>query len=99
MNRPHRVAILATAIPPILFVIAFVVSALLNPELVGAEELNIVDIFGQISLGLIVIAFISLIVFRIRRKQEIAGGIAKGLGIAFVVWLIAFIVVSALSGE
>jgi hypothetical protein len=99
MNRPHRVAILVTAIPPILFIIAFIVSALLNPELAGAEELNIVDIWGQISLALLAIAFISLIVFLIRGKQEIARGIAKGLGIAFVVWLIAFIVVSALYGE
>ena len=96
MNRPRWIAILATAIPPTLFVIASVVLALLNPELSGTEELNIVDICGQISAGLLAIAFISSIVFAIRRKQEIAMGIFFGFGIGLVVWVIAFIVVSLL---
>ena len=94
MDSPGRVAILATAIPPILFAIASVVLALLNPELLETEGINIVDICGQVSFGLLAIALISSIVFYIRRKREIAKGIAVGFGIGLVVWLIAFILVS-----
>ena len=96
MNRPRWIVILATVIPPTLFAIASVVLALLDPELLETEGLNIVDNCGQVSAGLLAIAFISSIVFAIRHKREIAIGIAVGFGIGFVVWLIAFIVVSGL---
>jgi Na+-transporting NADH:ubiquinone oxidoreductase subunit NqrE len=97
MNRPRWIVIMATAIPPTLFTIVSVVLALLNPELLGTEGLNIVDICGQVSFGLLAIAFISSIVFAIRRKQEIAKGIFFGFGIGLVLWVIAFIVLSGLS--
>ena len=96
MMRPRWIAILATAIPPTLFAIASVVLALLNPELLETEGLNIVDRCGQISGGLLAIGFVSSIVFAIRRKREIAMGTAVGLGIGLVVYLIAFIVVTLL---
>ena len=96
MERPRKVAILATAIPPILFAIASVVLALLNPELSETEGLNIVDNLLQVSGGLVVVAILSSVVFAIKRKREIARGIVVGLGIGLVAWVIAFIVVSLL---
>jgi hypothetical protein len=72
MSRTRWIAIAAKAIPPTLFTIASVALALLNPELSGTEELNIVDICGQVSAGLLAIAFISSIVFGVRHKREIA---------------------------
>ena len=96
INRPRWIAILATAIPPTLFAVASVVLALLNPDLLKTEGLNIVDNLLQVSIGLLAIALISSIVFAIRQKGKIAVGIVLGLGIGLVVWLIAFIGVSLL---
>ena len=95
-HKPRWIVILATVIPPTLFAIASVVLALLNPELLETEGLNIVDSCGQVSAGLLAIAFISSIVFAIRHKREMAMGIFFGFGIGLVVWAIAFIVVSGL---
>ena len=93
----NRIAILATVIPPTLFAVASVVlTLLLSPELIKTEGLNIVDNCLQVSIGLLGIALISIIVFAVRRKREIAKGIAVGFGIGFVVWAGAFIVVSLL---
>lgn len=82
MKRPFWVAMLAKVIPPTLFAVASIVlTLLLNPELLKTEGLNIVDNCLQVSIGLLVIAFISLIVLAIRRKRQIAAGIAAGCGV------------------
>ena len=93
----NRTAILATAIPPTLFAVtSIILTLLLSPELIKTEGLNIVDNCLQVSIGLLGIALISIIVFAVRRKREIAKGIAAGFGIGFVVWAGSFIAVSLL---
>jgi hypothetical protein len=91
------IALLATAIPPIIFAVTSVVLAIvLNPQ---TEGLNIVDNFLQVSIGLLVIAFIAMIVlFAIRQRKDIAWGIFAGSAIGFLVWVGSFIAIS-LIGE
>ncbi|MFC1894227.1 hypothetical protein ACFLYR_09505 [Chloroflexota bacterium] len=84
--RPHRAAILATAIPPTLLAIAFVVLYLLTLGGADKEALSniwVVCIF--VTLGLAAAAILSSVVFVIMRKWEIAKGTSLGGGIGFVV--------------
>ena len=82
MVRPHRTAILATAIPPTLLAIATVVA----------------DISLFVGFGLVAAAILSSVVFAIMRKWEIAKGTGFGSGIGLVVFIIYFVVLSALYG-
>ncbi len=93
MVRPHRTAILATAIPPTLLAIAAVIFTMLNTEaLRKAEGYTIVDICLLVGFGLLAVAILSSVGFAINRKWEIAKGIGFGSGISLVVWLIAMLV-------
>ena len=86
--RTHRAAMLATAIPQALLAIAFVVLYLLT--LGGVEMRALPDIwmiFFFISLGLATAAFLSSVVFAVRRKWEMA----KGTGFGFAIGLIVFV--------
>ena len=94
MVRPHRTAILATAIPPTLLAIAAVVLLLLDPALVETEGRNIADICWLVSFYLAAAAILPSVVFAIMRKWEIAKGIGFGSGIGLVVSLVAFVVAS-----
>lgn len=92
MVRPHRTAILATAIPPTLLIIAAAAYAQPNIEaLREAEGYTIPDICWLVGFGLITAAILSSIVFAIRRKWEIAKGVGFGSGIGMVALLIAFV--------
>ena len=99
MVRPRRAAILATAIPPTLLAIAIFIYALLNTEaLRKAKGYTIPDISGFVVLGLVTAALLSSVVFAIMRKWEIAKGTGFGSGIGLVVFIIYFVVLSALYG-
>lgn len=95
MVRPHRVAILATAILPTLLAIATVVFGLLNKEALAEEtEGLIANICLIVDFGLVAAAILSSVGFAIKRKWEIAKGIGFGSGIGFVALLIVFAVLS-----
>ena len=101
--RPHRTAILATAIPPTLLAIATVVLALLNicPRFEGLPEgkgFGIADVCGVAGFFLLDAAVLSSVVFAIRRKWEIAKGTGFGSGIGLVVCIIATVVAMVLVG-
>jgi len=98
MVRPHRFAILATAIPPTLLAIAAVVLILLDPALVETEGRNIADICWLVGFYLVAAAILPSVVFAIMRKWQIAKGIGFGSGIGLVVCLIVFGVLSGLYG-
>jgi len=98
MVRPHRTAILATAIPPTLLAIATVVYTLLNQEaLRKAEGYTIADICWLVGFYLVAAAILPSVVFAIRRKWEIAKGIGFGSGIGLVVCLIEFVLAGIVS--
>ena len=84
--RPHKVAILATAIPAPLLAIA---SAVLGQG--GRSPYSpIAEICGQVSLGLAAGVVLSSVIFAIMREWEIAKGTGLGGGISWFVWLIVF---------
>ncbi len=80
--RPQRMAILATAIPPILPATAVVVLGLL-----GIHGSYPAQICVLVSLGLGAAAFLSSFVFAIMRKWEIAKSTGFGGGIGLVAFV------------
>jgi len=99
MVRTSRAAILATAIPLTLLVIAFVVLYLLT--LGGAERgalLNIWTVCFFVTLGLGAAAILSSVVFAIMREWEIAKGTSLAGGIGLVVSWLAFFLALVLYG-
>ena len=95
--KTHRIAILATAIPLALLVIAAVVLILLDPAFLEWKTeggRNIADICALVGHYLVNAAILSSVVFAIMRKWEIAKGIGFGSGIGLVVCLIAFVLLS-----
>jgi len=97
MVKPHRTAILATAIPLTLLAIATVVSGLLNPALLVEPVFidgpySVVDICWLVGFYLATAASVLSVVFAIMRKWEIAKGIGFGGVISLVVSLIVFVV-------
>jgi hypothetical protein len=96
MVRTNRAAILATAIPQAILAIVFVVLYLLS-ELAGMRGYALVWLVCFfVSFGIGFAAFLSSVVFAIRRKWEIAKGTGFGSGISWVVWMIAFWIAFAL---
>ena len=88
-----------TAIPPTLLAIAIFIYALLNVEaLRKAKGYTIPDISAFVILGLVAAALLSSIVFAIVRIWELAKGTGFGSGIGLVVFIIYFVVLSALYG-
>ncbi len=89
----NRAAVLATAIPPTLLEMAFFVYAVLNrgEAFRNTEVSHPVYICMFVGNGLVVAAFLSSIVFAIRRKWEIAKGTGYGSVIGSAACLIAFI--------
>jgi hypothetical protein len=97
MDRPARVAILATAIPISLLAIATIIVGVLGRETYAVmDRLTPVDYCLQVLLGLAGVAILSSVVLAIRRKGGIARGIGIVGGIGFVVWVIIFAVLSGL---
>jgi len=97
MDRPGRVAVLATAIPLSLLAIATIIVGVLGRETyAGMDRLTPVDYCAQVLLGLVGVALLSSVVLAIRRKGEIARGIGIVGGIGLVVWVIIFAVISGL---
>jgi amino acid transporter len=95
MDRPGRIAVLATAIPIGLLAISTIIIGVLGKETYAAAEgLTTVDICLQVILGLAGVAILSSVVLAIRRKREIAKGMGIVSGIGFVVWVIIFIALS-----
>ena len=91
MVRTSRAAILATAIPQALLVIALVALYLL---ILGcADRWALFDIWNicfYISYGIATAAFLSSVVFAIMREWEIAKGTSLAGGIGLVVTWLAF---------
>ncbi len=100
MVRPHRAAILDTAILPTLLALATVVFGLGNPDFVEkviVEEYAMLDILLLVGFALVAVATFSSVGFAIKRKWEIAKGIGFGSGIGFVALLIVFILADIIS--
>jgi len=91
MVRTSRAAILATAIPQALLVIAFVVLYLLI--LGGADRWALLDIWNicfYLNYGIAAAAFLSSVVLAIMREWEIAKGTSLTGGVGLVVCWLAF---------
>ena len=100
--RTSRAAILATAIPQALLIIAFFVLYLLI--LGGTYRWALSDIWTicfYVSFGIATAAFLSSVVFAIMREWEIAKGtgFGSGIGLVVVVPVIFLLFFWALSGK
>jgi len=97
-TNPRRVAILATAIPPLIVAIAAVVFQLLHNAAAKTEVSDISNTCFIVGLGLVGAAILASAGFAIARKGEIAKGIGFGICIAVVVSIMELILLEGLAG-
>jgi hypothetical protein len=98
MNKPRKVVILATAIPPLVLAIAAVVFQLLHNAAGRTWVSDISNICFIVGLGLVGAAILASAVFALARKGEIAKGAGFGVCIAVVVSIIEFGLLEWLGG-
>jgi hypothetical protein len=97
-TNPRRVAILVTAIPPLIVAIAAVVFQLLHNAAAKTEVSDISNTCFIVGLGLVGAAILASAGFAIARKVEIAKGIGFGICIAIVVSIMELILLEGLAG-
>ena len=97
-TNPRRVAILVTAIPPLIVAIAAVVFQLLHNAAAKTEVSDISNTCFIVGLGLVGAAILASAGFAIARKVEIAKGIGFGICIAVVVSIMELILLEGLAG-
>ena len=97
-TNPRKVAILATAIPPLIVAIAAVVFQVLHNSAGKTWVSDISNTCFIISIGLIGAAILVTIGFVIARKGEIAKGIGFGICIGVIISIIELIVLEWLAG-
>ncbi len=97
-TNPRRVAILATAIPPLIVATAGVVFQLLHNVAAKTEVSDISNTCFIVGLGLVGAAILASAGFAIARKGEIAKGIGFGICIAVVVSIMELILLEGLAG-
>ncbi len=97
-TNPRRIAILVTAIPPLIVAIAAVVFQLLHNAAGKTWVSDISNTCFIVGLGLVGAAILATAGFAIARKGEIAKGIGFGVCIVVVVSIIELILLEGLAG-
>ena len=97
-TNPRRIAILVTAIPPIIVAIAAVVFQLLHNAAGKTWVSDISNTCFIVGLGLVGAAILATAGFAIARKGEIAKGIGFGVCIAVVITIIELALLEGLGG-
>ena len=97
-TNPRRVAILVTAIPPLIVAIAAVVFQLLHNAAAKTEVSDISNTCFIVGLSLVGAAILASAGFAIASKVEIAKGIGFGICIAVVVSIMELILLEGLAG-
>jgi hypothetical protein len=97
-TNPRKVAILATAIPPLVVAIAAVVFQVLHNAAGKTWVSDISNTCFIIGIGLIVAAILVTIGFAIARKWEIARGIGFGICISVLIAIIELAMLEWLAG-
>ncbi len=98
MTKPRKVAIFATAIPPLVVAIAAVVFQLVHNAAGRTWVSNISNACFIVGLGLVGAAILASAVFAFTRKGEIAKGAGFGICIAVVISIIEFGLLEWLGG-
>lgn len=94
----RKVAILATAIPPLIVAITAVVFQVLHNTAGQTWVSDISNTCFIISVGLVVVAILTAVGFIIARKWEIAKGIGFGICIGIFIAVIELAVLEWLAG-
>ncbi len=97
-TNPRRIAILVTAIPPLIVAIAAVVFQLLHNAAGKTWVSDISNTCFIVGLGLVGAAILASAGFAIARKGEIAKGIGFGVCIAVVISIIDLALLEGLGG-
>ena len=97
-NKARRVAILATAIPPVILAIAALVFQLLHNAIGDEGVSDISNICFIVGIGLIGAAILVLIGFAVARKVEIVKGIGFGLSIVVILTILELVLLEGLAG-
>ena len=97
-TNPRRVAILATAIPPLIVAIAAVVFQLLHNATGKTGVSDISNFCSIVVSGLIAGAILASAGFALTRKGEIAKGIGFGICIAVFVSIMELFFLEGLAG-
>jgi hypothetical protein len=97
-TNPRRIAILLTAIPPLIVAIAAVVFQLLHNAAGKTWVSDISNTCFIVGLGLVGAAILATAGFAIARKGEIAKGIGFGVCIAVVISIIDLALLEGLGG-
>jgi hypothetical protein len=97
-TNSRRIAILVTAIPPLVVAIAAVVFQLLHNAAGKTWVSDISNTCFIVGLGLVGVAILASASFAIARKGEIAKGIGFGVCIAVVISIIDLALLEGLGG-
>ena len=97
-TNSRRIAILVTAIPPLVVAIAAIVFQLLHNAAGKTWVSDISNTCFIVGLGLVGAAILASAGFAIARKVEIAKGIGFGICIAVVVSIMELILLEGLAG-
>ena len=96
--KPRRVAILATAIPPLVVAIVAVIFQVLHNTSGSTGVSDISNTCFIVSICLVGAAILAAVGFAIARKWEIAKGIGFGICIGVLISIIEFGVLEWLAG-
>ena len=96
--KPRRVAILATAIPPLVVAIVAVIFQVLHNKAGSTGVSDISNTCFIVSICLVGAAILAVVGFAIARKWEIAKGIGFGICIGVLISIIEFGVLEWLAG-
>jgi len=97
-TNPRKVAILATAIPPLVVAIAAIVFQVLHNAAGKTWVSDISNTCFIVSMGLVGAAILATAGFAIARKWEIAKGIGFGICIGVLIAIIELAVLEWLAG-
>jgi hypothetical protein len=97
-TKPRRVAILATAIPPLVVAIVAVIFQVLHNTDGKTWVSDISNTCFIVSIGLVGAAILAMVGFVIARKWEIAKGIGFGICIGVIISIIELAVLEWLAG-
>ena len=98
MTKPRKVAIFATAIPPVVLAIAAIVFQLVHNAAGKTWVSDISNACFIVGLGLVSAAILASVGFALTHKGEVAKGIGFGICIAVVVSIIEFGLLEWLGG-
>ena len=97
-TNPRRIAILVTAIPPLIVAIAAVVFQLLHNAAGKTWVSDISNTLAIVGLGIVGAAILASAGFAIARKGEIAKGIGFSICIAVAISIVELISLEGLAG-